>query len=341
VTRISGDKGQPIPNTSAKWEGRTRSDYNLKQVWSADEKLLFIGVGGPLVLDGEKYEVLHRWGPPESGTWHPTRPDVMIYVKDSAVWEWNARGNTTRQLASIPGYSDFVQSSSEDWITADGRLIGVTARRSTDGKDVGFLIDIETGKRASVDLVFAEHGFARKVREHQVCRPSNSGKYIILRARGGEEGTLNSDGEALTVFDLTGKEISRHWSPPDTPSHGDLALTADLDDVMVGRSDDGWPERPKYYGEVSWNLREDKLLALGPAGTHTSGRAFRFPGWAFASTFGKGGIIFMVKLDGSGETRTVCQTWHRDPVDYWAQTQAIPSPTGTRVMFASNRSELQ
>jgi hypothetical protein len=335
VTRITGDRGQPIPRTEKKWAGRTRSAYNLKQVWSADEKLLFLGIGGPLVLDGETYQVFHSWGPPAPGTWHPVRPDVMIYVKDNAVCEWNARSNVTRQLVRLVGYADFVQSASEDWISADGRLIGVTARREADGKDVGFLVDIDAGKKSSIDFVFAEHGFARKEREYQVCRPSLSGKYVVLRARGGDNGP-NPRGEALTVFDLAGKEISRHWAPPHTPGHGDLALTLDREDVMVGRSDDGWPEHSNYYGAVSWNLRANKLLALGPAGSHTSGRAFGLPGWVFASTFGKGGTVFMVKLDGSGETRTICQTWHREPVNYWAQTQAVPSPTGTRVLFASN-----
>ncbi len=44
----------------------------------------------------------------------------------------------------------------------------------------------------------------------------------------------------------------------------------------------------------------------------------------------------MFRLDGSGDVRVICQTWHRDPVDYWAQTQPVPSPTGTRVLFATN-----
>ena len=79
VTRITGDPSQLIPKTEKKWAGRTRSAYNLKQVWSADEKLLFLGIGGPLVLDGETYQVFHSWGPPAPGTWHPVRPDVMIY----------------------------------------------------------------------------------------------------------------------------------------------------------------------------------------------------------------------------------------------------------------------
>lgn len=336
VTRVTGNKSDPIPNTKGKWAGRTRSIYSLKQVWSADEKLLFLGIGGPLLLDGETYEVLHAWGPPESGTWHPVTRGVMIFVTDNTVCEWNARKNTTRVLATIAGYSGFVQSGSEDWVSADGRLTGVSATRISDGKDIGFLIDLTTGKKATPDFVFADHGFARKERENQVCRPSLSGKYVVLRARGGDGGK-NSRGEAFTVFDLTGKEVGRHWLPPHTPGHGDLALTADGTDVMVGRSDDGWAGKPGYFGAVSWDFEKRKLQALGPAGSHTSGRALKRPGWAFAGNFDeRESTVFLLPLDGSGKAEAFCRTWHRQPVDYWAQTQPVPSPTGTRVLFATN-----
>ncbi len=335
VTRITGTKGEPIPNTEAKWQGRTRSIYSLKQVWSADEKLLYLGIGGPLVLDGGSYTVLHAWGPPKPGTWHPTTPDEMVYVDVDSVLAWNARKNSSRVLATIEGYTDFVQSESEDWISADGKLVGVTAKRKKDGKDVGFLIDIENGRKATPDFVYADLGFARVERQHQVCRPSLSGKFVVVRARGGDT-DRNTRGEAFTVFDLGGKEVGKHWSPPHTPGHGDLALAADGSDLMVGRSDDGWADRPDYFGSVSWGFKDGKLRALGPAGSHTSGRAIKRPGWAFAGNFGKGSTIFMFRLDGSGDVRVICQTWHRDPVDYWAQTQPVPSPTGTRVLFATN-----
>lgn len=336
MTRVTGDKDTPIPNTMVKWEGRTRSTYQTKQVWSADEKLIYLEIGGPLLLDGETYEVLHNWGPPESGTWHPVLPDVMIYVKDNTIYEWNARKNATRSIASFEGYSGFVQSSSADWISADGRLIGVSARRTADGKGVGFLIDLATGKKASPDFVFADHGFAREEPEFQVCRPSLSGKYVVLLARGGDGGE-NSRGEAFTVFDLDGNEVGQHWSLPHTPGHGDLALTEDGRDVMVGRSDDGWGEKPNYFGSVLWDFETKRLQALGPAGSHTSGRAFRRPGWAFAGNFDEeDSTVFLFALDGSGKAEAICRTWHQRPVNYWAQTQPVPSPTGTRVFFTTN-----
>jgi len=335
VTRVTGDAGTAVPNTDRTWDGRTRSVYSTKQVWSSDEKLLYFEVGGPLVLDGETYRVLHDWGPPHPGTWHPTRPDVMLYVVENTLGEWNARKNTTRVLATIDGYRDFVQSESVDWVSADGRLLGLTATRARDNKDVGFLIDVSTGKKATPDFVYADHGFSRKERSHQSCRPSLSGKYVVLSGRGGD-GDRNPRGEAFTVFDLTGKEVKRHWAYPHTPGHGDLALDADGQDVMVGRSDDGWAERPKYFGMVGWRFADGKLQALGPAGSHTSGLAVRKPGWAFAGDFGPGSTVFLVKLDGSGETRAVCRTWHSEPIDYWAETHPVPSPTGSRVLFATN-----
>ncbi len=335
VTRITGTQGELIPNTKATWEGRTRSIYSLKQVWSADEKLLYLGVGGPLILDGDSYTVLQAWGPPKPGTWHPITPDEMVYVKDDSVLAWEARKNSSRVLATIEGYADFTQSASEDWISADGKLLGVTAKRKKDGKDVGFLIDIVNGRKATPDFVYADLGFSRDEREHQVCRPSLSGKFVVIRARGGDK-DKNPRGEAFTVFDLDGKEVARHWSPPHTPGHGDLALSMQGDDLMVGRSDDGWSEKPDYFGSVSWGFKDAKLRALGPAGSHTSGRAIKRPGWVFGGNFGKGSTVFMLKLDGSGEVKALCQTWHREPIDYWAQTQPVPSPTGTRVLFATN-----
>lgn len=335
ITRVTGDSGTRVPNTDRTWEGRTRSVYSTKQVWSSDEKLLYLEVGGPLVLDGETYHVLHDRGPPHPATWHPTRPDVMLYVTENTVGEWNALNTTTRVLATIEGYRDFVQSESVDWVSADGRFLGVTATRARDEKDVGFLIDLATGMKATPDFVYADHGFARKERSHQSCRPSLSGKSVVLSARGGDDNG-NPRGEAFTVFDLTGSEVGRHWEYPHTPGHGDLALDADGNDLMVGRSDDGWPERPEYFGMVGWRFVDGQLQPLGPAGSHTSGLAVRKPGWVFTGDFGPGSTVFMVNLDGSGETRVVCRTWHTEPVDYWAQTQPVPSPTGTRVLFATN-----
>lgn len=335
VTRVTGDKGAPVTNVGGTWGGRSRSIYNLKQVWSADEKLLYLHFGGPLILDGQTYEVLRRWGPPAIGTWHPVKPDVMIYVKGSAVYEWNARTNESAALLSVEGYSDFVQLSSEDFVSADGRFTAVTARRDADGKDVGFGIDLREKRKASPDLVFADQGFARDAREHQILKPSPSGKHLVMSARGGD-GRLNSRGEALTVFDWGGKEVRRHWAFPHTPGHGDLALTADGHDVKVGRSDDGHPDAPHYNRTVSWGFNDGKLNVLGPSASHTSGRCFKRPGWAFGSEFGKDGVIFAVKLDGSGRAEYVCHTRHTEPVNYWAQTQAVPSPSGTRVLFTTN-----
>ncbi len=341
VTRITGDKNTPVPNVGGVWAGRNRSIYSLKQVWSADEKLLYLHFGGPLILDGETYEVLHRWGPPVAGTWHPTVADVMVLVRGNRVEQWNGRTGETTEICRFPGYTDLVQLASEDFLSADGCFTAVTARRESDGADVGFGVDLHRRTRASPDLRFTEFGFARKEREHQILKPSPSGRYLVMSARGaGGEG--NSRGEALAVFDFQGHLLTEQRKFPHTPGHGDLALTADGRDVKVGRSDDD-AAGPKLSGkEVLLGLSDGQLLPLAlSGGDHTSGRAFRRPGWAFVSDRSardgqqKDSFIAAVALDGS-RIEYICHTRHEDPVDYWAQAQGIPSPSGTRVLFASN-----
>lgn len=265
----------------------------------------------------------------------------MVLVRGNRVEQWNARTGETTELCRFPGYNDLVQLSSEDFLSADGRFAAVTARRESDGADVGFAVDLRDRKRASPDLPFAKFGFARKEREHQILKPSPSGRYLVMSARGAG-GAENSRGEALAVFDFEGHLVAEHRKFPHTPGHGDLALTADGRDVKVGRSDDD-AAGPKLSGkEVVLELRDGKLVPLElSGGDHTSGRAFRRPGWAFVSDRSardaaqKDSFIAAVALDGS-RVEYICHTRHEEPVDYWGQAQGIPSPSGTRVLFASN-----
>lgn len=50
---------------------------------------------------------------------------------------------------------------------------------------------------------------------------------------------------------------------------------------------------------------------------------------------GTGSVITASKLDGT-RVEYVCHTRSQNPVNYWAQTRAVPSPTGSRVCFATN-----
>lgn len=94
VTRASGTPGTAIPLvTGQTWSTRTRHTYMSQQVWSADERLLFINFGGPLLLDGETYHVIARRSVPGNhcGSWHPILPDRMLYIDETVVGWYDMR----------------------------------------------------------------------------------------------------------------------------------------------------------------------------------------------------------------------------------------------------------
>jgi hypothetical protein len=76
--------------------------------------------------------------------------------------------------------------------------------------------------------------------------------------------------------------------------------------------------------------------------------AYRQPGWVVVSTFGKtsgAGLLDEEILIADTVSNKVCRvgrhrSWGKDNTmlgePYWAEPHAVPSPTGTRIAFASD-----
>jgi hypothetical protein len=85
-----------------------------------------------------------------------------------------------------------------------------------------------------------------------------------------------------------------------------------------------------------------------PPDGHVSSMAYRRPGWAFVSTFGKtsgAGLLDLEMLVANTVDGTVCRigrhrSWGKSNTrlgePYWAEVHAVPSPSGTRAVFASD-----
>jgi len=89
VTRVTGDPATPVPVVGGTWGTRERHRYSSYAAWNADGSLLLIsrhnGDHENLYLDGRTYEVLFErdHGPVgEDDRWHPTDPDLLVYVDD-------------------------------------------------------------------------------------------------------------------------------------------------------------------------------------------------------------------------------------------------------------------
>ena len=95
ITRISGDAGSPIRNLDGEWGQVVRHHYSKDQAWNADMSMLVLtrhkGKPNPLFLDGRAYEPLFTIRLPGEARWHPTDPDVMLYVRDNRIGRFDVR----------------------------------------------------------------------------------------------------------------------------------------------------------------------------------------------------------------------------------------------------------
>ncbi|HMF41913.1 MAG TPA: hypothetical protein VKQ32_14665, partial [Polyangia bacterium] len=91
-----------------------------------------------------------------------------------------------------------------------------------------------------------------------------------------------------------------------------------------------------------------------PPDAHVSAMAYRQPGWIFVSTYFVGGfngsgtpptpgLLDLENLIADTNSGKVCRAGrHRSwgkanaVLDYWAEAHTVPSPSGTRAVFASD-----
>jgi hypothetical protein len=131
-------------------------------------------------------------------------------------------------------------------------------------------------------------------------------------------------------------------------SHSDYGFDQAGDEVAIGQDDDGVNDR----SIKTWRLSDGRVRVEVPSERqswvqHTSARGYQRPGWALLSayaaeplssydTFPNWQELLAVQLDGSGTVERWAQTHYSATVDYNRSTFGVPSPDGTRVMFASD-----
>ena len=331
VTRITGIPGTDIPNGPGQWAVIARHHYSKDSAWNCDQSLLFLerhqGEPGALFLDGTTYQPL--FGRKEPGTetrWLPGKPDIRVFVKDDLIGFWDVRKDATTPVARFPGYAEFHIGPWEGNLSHDGRRIVIEAKK---GKDhVGFAYD------------FAENRKYPDVRLNEVADVdwisiSASGNYIVLN------GQISGRTEDQTqVYDLAGNKVGSRWGEHGCPSHYDLTVDENGDDVAVGGVRAG-----PYDGRViKRRLSDGKITVLTPGGyaSHTSARNVRRPGWVYVTYQHRGPSwppfwdeVDAVKTDGSLTVERIARL-HTLRTDYLTESHAVPSPDGNRVLWASD-----
>jgi len=331
VTRVTGNPGTDIPNVPGKWGQIERHFYSKCAAWNCDQSLLLIGARrehpGLLFFDGTTYEPLFGRDA-FSGSdikWHPNEPNTMICVKDNSVTIWDVRQDKSQIAATFDGYSNLHIGPGEGNLSFDGNLIALVGSKGQDR--VAFTYDLHEGKKWP-DLVL--NGI-----DIDWVSVSPSGKYMVLNG-----GITAKDADQSQVYDLEGNSVGESWSKYGRPSHYDLTLDEHGDDIAVGVS-----KSPPDSGRViSRRLRDGQVTILTNGGyaTHISTRNVARPGWAYVSFQNRGpdwppywDEVAAVKLDGSMTMERIAHL-HTKLSDYLTEAHAVPSPDGTRVLWASD-----
>lgn len=328
IVRITGDPGTPIPNVEwrdrqgrpARWGKRERHHYSLDQAWNADMSLLVLDrddAGHPdLYLDGTTYEVLFARNPRGGGElrWHPTDPRVRIFVRDNEIGYWNPTTDEQTVIVKLPGYRSFRFGPSKGNPSLDGTRIAVHAVDPQE-RCVTFAYDLKNRlKYPDIPLPDCE----------SYVTISPSGNYVLIHLRDGSDSSL--------VHAVDGSRVGPVWSAYGEPSHFDLVLTPEGEEVAVGVNKN--PASPTRRRQIARRLTDGRIVALttGSRFSHTSTRNIRRPGWAYVSGYGS---IAALKLDGSGTIERYGDP-RSAPNGYWTEPHASPSPDGRRIVFASN-----
>lgn len=334
ITRITGDPGTAVENvTNESWKTVARHGYSVRQPWNADESVIYLGRhfnyggswGSSLFLDGETYEVIKKATMPSGNEsrWHPTEPNIRLILTNNSVKKWNYETNASTTLIEFSGYSNTTLGNYTGNFSNDGNMVAVLATRNTDGKKVGFALDLENNiKYPDIDFSNINVDF---------ITISSLGTYIVVNANFG------TGSDRTKVYDLEGTQTGPFWSNYGQPSHFDVTVDLNGDEVAVG------VDKSVNDGRViSRRLSDGVITVVSPAGyaSHTSARSINRPGWVYtisSSSQSWGPFyneIIAVKLDGSRVER-ICNARNVMNI-YDNQAQPCPSPSGNRVLFASD-----
>lgn len=321
ITRISGDVGTIIPNVGGEWGSVVKHHYQLDQPWNADQSLLAL-FKPRIFLDGRTYQPVVAFPNPGEGRWHPTDPNLIIYISGNELGLWNVRAGSKQILNTFSGYSNLKLGPNRGNLSNDGsKLAFLTENPNNNTELITFAYDWQRGVKYP-DINLKEYP-----EEDLYVTISASGNYIVVR--------YGSDNRQ--VFDLNGNKIGPAWSEYGRPSHCDLTLDENGDDdVAVGASKSD-PDRRKL---IKRRLRDGLVTVVGVAAAHTSARNLNRPGWVYTS--GPKGKIYKDEVLAIRLSDGLTERWGYVPntwSDYEAELHAVPSPDGKRIIFASNWGE--
>ena len=349
--------------------------YPTIAAWNADESLLVLYAtcystcptsAGWALFDGKTY-AFKQWlainpADIEQFYWDHSNPNILYYVdyNTMVLTSFNvstgigtAIHNFANDIASggaLASYcpSAWLVSGGEDpfFMSQNNGVIGLGCALTTTGPNgatnfAGFTYTLPTSQLPNGSLSLPPIT-AEAVVPQATPSGNNAWFYGLTAPTSGQVLNTTNNGVVGTVA-------------IDGTQHSDMLLNAAGKDVVAAAQYDG----PGDNGSlIIGNLDTDTVTTIiggntgdpyPPSGTLISGRATGIPGWVVVSSTGNINVtqsyldqeVMLVNVD----TMEMCRLAHDRTTgnwdnattsNYWAQPNATPSPSGTRILFASD-----
>ena len=257
--------------------------------------------------------------------WHPTRPAEAIYVGGNELGYWNIDSRQRRVIARFDQYPDIGIGPWEGNPSDDGQWLVVAG--GLDPVQEVFVMNLQSGQRHAT----IAHGFS--VVDFATISPS--GRYVLVNGWIANGQTPLYD--RTRIFDRNGNLVGS-WLEYGRPSHFDLTLDADGEDIAVGVS-----KSPPDEGSVIARRLLDgsvRRLTSGGYAWHTSARNTRTRGTvassfaANAPAWGPWSDLMLIVSTGLLDDIQVAGKQYAVYPDYWGEPQPVISPDGRMLLWA-------
>ena len=321
ITAVSGTGEDPV----------VAPLYSTVSAWNADEsRLLLYHLGrGHELYDGRSYRFLRLLdispADIEQVYWHTTDPDVLFYASGRTLVRYHVRAGVKEVLHDFTFCTGPVSGGSDPmFMSWDSNVIG---------------------------LKCGGNAFFYRVSDNTITAKAATALPAPQAAASGTRGIT-----AGYVVDL-GLNVQRRLDLANPYEHASMGRTAGGADTYHTVSFDPGPLGSGVGSLVTFDLASGmSKVVVGPAtgfpypptGTHVSALDYRQPGWVFLSIVGDpagNGVLDNEIVVADTASGRVCRAAHhrsfgslntrlRDP--YWAEPHVVPSPSGTRAVFASD-----
>jgi uncharacterized repeat protein (TIGR01451 family) len=297
--------------------------YSTISAWNADEtKLILYRVGqGHLLYDGKTYQLIRSLdivpADLEQVYWHTSDPDVLFYVDGNRFIRYHVSTAVKDTLTTFTFCSAASGGSDPMYISWDSRRIGLGCGGER------FIYDMSTNTVVG-----------RKTMSGGVPQIAPSGNLAFL------------DGKVVdtSLNTLRTLALGNPWE------HASLGRLTSGHDTYNGVGYDGPEAALATFDLTDGTSRVIVGPATGypypPSGIHVSAMAYKRPGWVALSVVGNpagpnllDSEIVLADTNPGGKVCRVAhhRSWGGDgSVGYWAEPHAVPSPSGTRILFGSD-----